>query len=150
MPVIKAVAGLMTAMVAAGQISQPGVTASRTKTDKPAVKTSVAKSTAKTSVAKVYVGTASWYGEAFRSRRTASGERFNPDRSTIASRHLPFGTKVRVTYLRTGRSAVAHVNDRGPFVRGRIIDCSEGLARQIGLRNAGTGKVKVEVLKTRR
>ena len=71
-------------------------------------------------------------------------------RSTIASRHLPFGTKVRVTYLRTGRSAVAHVTDRGPFVRGRIIDCSEGLARQIGLRNAGTGKVKVEVLNTRR
>ena len=90
MPVIKAVAGLMTAMIAAGQISQPGLNTNSAETDKPAVKTSVARPAAKTSVAKVYVGNASWYGEAFRSRRTASGERFNPDRSTIASRHLPF------------------------------------------------------------
>jgi rare lipoprotein A len=92
------------------------------------------------------VGNASWYGPGFSGRRTASGEVFVPSRSTIASRHLPFGTRVRVTYLRTGKSAMAKVNDRGPFVRSRIIDCSEGLARKIGLRGAGHGRVKVEVL----
>ncbi len=94
----------------------------------------------------VLVGNASWYGPGFNGHRTASGEVFNMNRSTIASRHLPFGTPVRVTFMRTGRSAIARVNDRGPFVRSRIIDCSAGLASRIGLRRAGTGRVKVEIL----
>lgn len=100
-------------------------------------------------VTRVLYGTASWYGPGFHGRRTASGERFDRNRSTIASRGLPFGTRVRVTYLKTGRSAVARVNDRGPFHRGRLIDCSEALARNIGLRSSGSGRVKVEVLDRR-
>lgn len=98
---------------------------------------------------RVYYGSASWYGPGFHGRRTANGERFDKNRSTLASRHLPFGTLVRVTCLKTGKSATARVNDRGPFVHGRIVDCSEGLAKKIGLKSLGVSRVKVEVLPKR-
>lgn len=88
---------------------------------------------------------ATWYGPGFHGRRTASGERFNSYAMTLASRHLPFGTKVRVTNPRTGRSAVARVNDRGPFRSGYTADLSQGLARRIGL--GGSGPIKLEVLR---
>jgi rare lipoprotein A len=81
-------------------------------------------------------GVASWYAEG---KRTANGERFNPDGLTCAHRSLPFGTLLRVTYK--GRSAVCRVNDRGPFVRGRVLDLSRGTARAIGLLGAGVGLV---------
>jgi rare lipoprotein A len=74
--------------------------------------------------------------------RTASGERFDPNAMTAAHRTLPFGTLVRVTYQ--GRSVVVRINDRGPFVRGRDIDLSEGAARRIGL--PGVGPVTMEVI----
>lgn len=138
----KAAAGLVAALTAAVQVTSPG--ASMTRTAKP-----TAPPPSRTKVSKVIVGKASWYGPGFHGRRTASGEVFNKNRSTIASRHLPFGTRVRVTYLRTGKSAEARVTDRGPYAHGRVIDCSEGLAKQIGLRGAGVGRVKVEVLKKR-
>jgi rare lipoprotein A len=135
----KAAAGLVSALIAAANATHPG--ASQTTTPH-----SQAKAAGRPGVVRTLVGNASWYGPGFYGRRTASGETFSRNRSTIASRHLPFGTRVRVTYLRTGRSAEARVNDRGPFVRSRIIDCSEALARNIGLRGAGRGRVKVEVL----
>jgi peptidoglycan lytic transglycosylase len=85
--------------------------------------------------------TASYYG--FESgRRTASGERFDPNAMTAAHRTLPFGTLVRVTYR--GRSVVVRINDRGPFVKGRDIDLSQGAARRIGL--PGVGEVTMQVL----
>ena len=85
--------------------------------------------------------TASYYG--FESgRHTASGERFDPNAMTAAHRTLPFGTLLRVTYQ--GRSVVVRINDRGPFVKGRDIDLSQGAARRIGL--PGVGQVTVEVL----
>lgn len=88
---------------------------------------------------------ATWYGPGFHGRRTASGERFNRYAMTLASRHLPFGTRVRVVNLRTGRAAVARVNDRGPFgKRGYTADLSQGLARSIGLR--GHGPIRLEIL----
>ena len=90
-----------------------------------------------------FSGKASFYGNESGSR-TASGQRFNQNAMTAAHRSLPFGTKLRVTHR--GQSVVVTINDRGPFVRGRIIDCSEGLARRIGLKGAGHGTVKVEVL----
>lgn len=89
-------------------------------------------------------GKASWYGPGFHGRRTASGERFNRYAPTLASRSLPFGTRVRVTNLKNGKTALGRVNDRGPFVRGRIIDLSQGLAGQLGI--SGVGNVRVEVL----
>ena len=87
---------------------------------------------------------ASWYGRES-GPRTASGERFNPNAMTAAHRTLPFGTLVRVTYQ--GRSVVVRINDRGPFIRGRSIDLSEGAARRINL--SGIGRVNIEVLSSR-
>ncbi|NEO68868.1 MAG: septal ring lytic transglycosylase RlpA family protein, partial [Moorea sp. SIO3H5] len=84
-------------------------------------------------------GIASWYGSAFHGRRTASGERFNQYALTAAHRTLRFGTRVKVTNLRNGRSVIVRINDRGPYIRGRIIDLSRGAARIIGLVRSGTG-----------
>lgn len=77
---------------------------------------------------------------------TASGEKFNPNGLTAAHRSLKFGTRVRVTHVRTGKSVDVRINDRGPFTKGRIIDLSLGAARAIGLDKSGVGIVKVVVL----
>ncbi|TIT76487.1 MAG: septal ring lytic transglycosylase RlpA family protein, partial [Mesorhizobium sp.] len=79
-------------------------------------------------------GRASWY--ALHSR-TASGERMNPAALTAAHRSLPFGTKLRVTNKNNGRSVVVRINDRGPFVRGRVLDLSRGAATQLGFIGSG-------------
>jgi rare lipoprotein A len=78
-------------------------------------------------------GVATWYGPGFAGKRTASGERFNPQAMTAAHRTLAFGTRVAVTNERTGRSVVVRINDRGPFNRGLIIDLSKGSAQAIGI-----------------
>ncbi len=78
-------------------------------------------------------GKASWYGPGFHGRRTASGERFNTNAYTAAHKTLPFGTKVKVTNARTGRSVVVRINDRGPCAHGRVIDLSKASARAIGI-----------------
>jgi rare lipoprotein A len=78
-------------------------------------------------------GQASWYGPGFHGRRTASGEIFDTNEMTAAHRSLPFGTRVRVTNKRTGRSTVVRINDRGPFAHGRIIDLSRASAEAIGI-----------------
>jgi len=88
-------------------------------------------------------GIASYYKSG---KRTANGERFNPMALTAAHRSLPFGTKVKVTQAKTGRSVVVRINDRGPFVRGRIIDLSLGAARAIGLNHSGVARVELVVL----
>ena len=93
-----------------------------------------------------YSGMASWYGPGFHGRRSASGESFNQNAMTAAHRTLPFGTEVLVTNLNNGRQVVVRINDRGPFSGGRIIDLSAGAASAIGLRTAGVGPVKIEVL----
>jgi rare lipoprotein A len=87
---------------------------------------------------------ATYYGKEFAGRRTASGERFNPGAMTAAHRSLRFGTRVRVTNTRTGRSVIVRINDRGPFARGVAIDLSSGAARAIGM--GGTGHVRLQVL----
>ena len=89
-------------------------------------------------------GVASWYGPEFHGRRTASGERFDQEGLTAAHRSLPLGTRVRVTNLENGRSVIVTVTDRGPFVRGRVIDLSRGAARRLGILRAGTARVRVE------
>lgn len=91
-----------------------------------------------------YSGRASWYGE---SQMTASGERFDKHALTAAHRTLPFGTRVRVTNTRNGRSVVVRINDRGPYSRGRVIDLSEEAARRIGMIEAGVVPVVLEVLR---
>ena len=95
----------------------------------------------------VEVGMASWYGPKFHGRKTASGEVFDMHAYTAAHRTLPFGTLVRVTYLKTGKSVVVRINDRGPWKRGRIIDLSYAAARKVGLVRDGTGRVRLEVIR---
>ena len=90
-----------------------------------------------------FSGMASYYGNESGSR-TASGQHFNQNAMTAAHRTLPFGTKLRVTH--GSRSVVVTVNDRGPFVRGRVLDLSTGAARAIGLTGAGVGRVVAEVM----
>jgi rare lipoprotein A len=90
-----------------------------------------------------FSGKASYYGSESGSR-TASGQRFNQNAMTAAHRSLPFGTKLRVTHR--GQSVIVTVNDRGPFIRGRVLDLSKGAARAIGLTGAGVGHVTAEVV----
>jgi rare lipoprotein A len=90
-----------------------------------------------------FSGMASYYGNESGSR-TASGQRMNASAMTAAHRSLPFGTKLRVTH--GSRSVVVTVNDRGPFIRGRVLDLSTGAARVIGLTSAGVGRVTAEVM----
>ena len=90
-----------------------------------------------------FSGMASFYGNESGSK-TASGQRFNQEAMTCAHRSLPFGTKLRVTH--GGRSIVVTVNDRGPFIRGRVLDLSTAAARAVGLTSAGVGHVTAEVI----
>jgi rare lipoprotein A len=91
-------------------------------------------------------GQASFYGDEFDGKPTASGETFSSDGRTCAHREYPFGTKLKVTSLKTGKSTEVRVNDRGPHVAGRILDLSHGAAKDIGLDVEGVGEVAIEVL----
>jgi rare lipoprotein A len=90
-----------------------------------------------------FSGMASFYGNESGSK-TASGQRFNQNAMTAAHRSLPFGTKLKVTH--GGRSVVVTINDRGPFIRGRVLDLSTGAARAVGLTGRGVGRVTAEVV----
>jgi rare lipoprotein A len=93
------------------------------------------------------VGTASWYGEDFDGKPTASGEDYDMYDMTAAHPTLPLGSYVRVTNLRNGRAVVVKVNDRGPIVQGRIIDLSYGAARVLQFQDHGLQKVRLDVVK---
>jgi rare lipoprotein A len=86
-------------------------------------------------------GTASWYALY---SKTASGERMNPAAMTAAHRSLPFGTRLKVTNQKNGRSVVVRINDRGPFIRGRMLDLSKAAARELGFIQSGHTKVCVD------
>ena len=90
------------------------------------------------------LGTASWYGPGFEGRRTASGERFDQRAFTAAARSFPIGTRLRVTNLANGRSAVVRVNDRGPFAHDRALDVSYASARALDMVGRGTARVRIE------
>ena len=91
-------------------------------------------------------GVASWYGEDFHGRKTSSGETYDMFGLTAAHKTLPLGTHVRIDNLANGKSIEVRINDRGPFVRGRVIDLSFGAAKQIGLVGPGTAPVEVTAL----
>jgi rare lipoprotein A len=91
-------------------------------------------------------GIASWYGEEFHGRKTANGEIYNMYGVSAAHKTLPLGTYVRVHNLANGRTVDLRINDRGPFVRGRIIDLSFGAARQLGIVDTGTAPVEISAL----
>lgn len=88
-------------------------------------------------------GMASFYSESYNGRKTANGEVYNSSRLTAAHKTLPFGTKVKVTNLINGKSVKVRINDRGPFIAGRIIDLTRSAARKIDMVNAGVVKVKI-------
>jgi len=92
-------------------------------------------------------GVASYYGKGLHGSRTANGERHNRNEMVAAHRSLPFGTKVKVTNLSNGKEVVVRINDRGPFIKGRVIDLSYGAFSKIENPGKGITKVKLEVLK---
>jgi rare lipoprotein A len=89
-------------------------------------------------------GQASYYGNELAGNRTASGERFNPRALTAAHRTLPLGTKIRVTNKANGKSVIVRINDRGPFVKSRLIDVSYAAAQQISMIRSGHARVRLE------
>lgn len=95
----------------------------------------------------VEVGMASWYGKDFHNKKTSNGETYNMNDFTAAHRTLPMPSMVRITNLENGRSIKVRINDRGPFVKNRIIDVSKRVAEELNFHNQGTTKVKVEYLK---
>src|SRR5882724_4165942 len=92
------------------------------------------------------IGTASWYGSYFQGKATASGEPYNMYDMTAAHMNLPLGTFVKVTNLRNGRSAVLRVNDRGPYVDGRVIDVSYNAAKALDFKARGLQRVRIDVV----
>lgn len=93
-------------------------------------------------------GIASWYGGKFHGRTTANGEIFDTNKFTAAHKSLPFGTMVRVTNLENGSTTIVRINDRGPFIPGRIIDLSRAAAMAIGMTGKGVARVRLEELES--
>ena len=120
----------------AAKVTQPAVIATNGHKNR---KTNSSKSKA------YQVGTASWYGEQFQGRQTASGEPFDMRDFTAAHPSLPLGTYVKVTNLRNGKAVVVRINDRGPVVDGRIIDVSSNAARALGFRERGVQTVRLDL-----
>ncbi len=133
---------LIMGCVVAATVAMSPVTEARP----PATVTATAISTASSAPEDIEVGVASWYGQAFQGRPTASGEIYDMDRLTAAHRDLPLGTKVRVTNLSNGRSVALRINDRGPYISGRLIDVSKAAARKLGFVGAGLTEVQIEIL----
>ena len=148
-----AVSGLLSVRNGASHMAAAVVTESpkapTEKTEKmPEVKKAIIEAPAKTletpALTTIGSGEASFYGPGFAGRPTANGERFNPAEMTAAHRTLPFGTKLKVTNERNGRSVVVRINDRGPYAHNRVIDLSKGAAEKIGMISSGTAQVKLE------
>ena len=97
-------------------------------------------------VAAVLKGRVSYYHDSLAGNRTANGEVYDPKKLTAASRTLPFGTRVRVTNARNGRSVVVRINDRGPFIKGRTIDLSRRAAEELGIIRRGHARVEMELI----
>jgi rare lipoprotein A len=136
---------LSVASLGAGAASGPGSSEAAKVTVPPVSATSGQKSY-KTRRSKPYqVGTASWYGEWFQGKTTASGEPYNMRDFTAAHPTLPLGTFVKITNLSNSRTVVVRINDRGPVVDGRIIDVSYHTARALGFKERGLQKVRLDI-----
>lgn len=130
-------------LLASGLGAAPG----KETSDSKAKATPATKKQSPTNPAKPYqVGKASWYGEAFQGKETASGERYDMYKYTAAHRALPLGSWVRVTNLRNNRSVIVRINDRGPVIEGRIIDLSYEAASELDLADRGIAKVRLDVV----
>ena len=100
------------------------------------------------SARRISTGVVSWYGDKFHGRKTASGEKYDKHELTAAHKSLPFGTKVKVTNIRNGKSVVVEINDRGPYAKSRVLDLSQAAFSEIGHTNTGVMKVEYEIIKS--
>jgi rare lipoprotein A len=100
------------------------------------------------SARKISTGVVSWYGDKFHGRKTASGEKYDKHELTAAHKSLPFGTKVKVTNIRNGKSVVVEINDRGPYAKSRVLDLSQAAFSEIGHTNTGVMQVEYEIIKS--
>lgn len=139
----RAIRALTLATCACAMLSTPLSRASETATG-PAL--ARASAPTKTPAPRQIIGRASWYGNQFANRPTASGEPFDPEKLTAAHRKLPLGTKVVVTNLHNGRSVLVTITDRGPYWPNRDIDVSYGAARVLGMVRRGVARVRIEPL----
>ena len=141
---------LSVASLGAGAASGPS-SLEAAKVTMPLVGTSTSgQKITKSHKAKAYqVGTASWYGEQFQGKQTASGEPFDMHDFTAAHPSLPLGSLVKVTNLRNGKAVVVRINDRGPVVEGRIIDVSYTAAQALGFKERGVQRVRLELYQSR-
>ena len=137
---------LSVASLGAGAASGPNSSEAARITQPTAIK-AVSRQSTKTKNSPYEVGTASWYGEYFQGKETASGELFDMQALTAAHPTLPLGTFVRVTNLRNGRAVVVRINDRGPVVEDRIIDVSYNTARVLGFHERGLQRVRLDLVR---
>ncbi len=146
---------LITVILSAGLlVSSPMITTAEAaakkapKQSQSATKNSETKQTySKVAGSKTQTGIASFYANMFNGRKTANGEIFSNNKMTAAHRTLPFGTMVLVTNLANGRQVIVRINDRGPYVKGRIIDLSRAAAQEIRMVGRGVAKVRVDIIK---
>lgn len=134
------------AATAPGTASAPALAAMKAAPGPTSVALAEAMPEAKQTDPKVQVGIASWYGNQEQGRLTASGERFDEHKLTAAHRSLPLDTKVKVTNLENGRSVEVKVNDRGPYIPGRVLDLSTRAAKLLGMEKEGLALVRIEPL----
>lgn len=95
---------------------------------------------------KCMTGQCSWYGAKFNGKKTASGEKFDNTKFTAAHKTLPFGTKLKITDKKSGKNVIVTVNDRGPFVKSRVLDISSSAAQELGVINKGIFTAEIEIL----
>lgn len=93
-----------------------------------------------------HIGEASWYGPGFQGKKTASGEIFDDSKLTAAHKTIPLGSKAKVTNLTNGKSVEVKINDRGPFIDGRMVDLSQAAAKALGMIDRGTARVQIDLL----
>lgn len=127
--------------------SNPAYPAVKIPDKKPSIKFEVPDELKKAKSLKTFTGKASWYGEPFHGRKTANGEVYDMYKSSAAHKDLPTGTWIRVTNLKNNKQIITRINDRGPFIKGRILDLSYGAALAIDMIVDGVADIKLEVLK---
>lgn len=148
----RVLSSLMAAFVSAATISaapvpdHPQVPSKSVSKDSKSIKPSGRANSSPSDSKPYQVGIASWYGKQFHGRTTANGESFDMFELTAAHRQLPLGTYVKVTNLRNSKWIIVRVNDRGPYVQGRIMDLSYGSARMLGFRS-GIERVRLDVVR---
>jgi rare lipoprotein A (peptidoglycan hydrolase) len=123
----------------AGAVNTPSV-------DKRSAKIESHKDRPSSNVQPAHIGEASWYGPGFEGKKTASGDIFDDSKLTAAHKTIPLGSKAKVTNLTNGKTVEVKINDRGPFIDGRMVDLSQAAAKALGMIDRGTARVQIDLL----